>query len=130
MHLGNAITAHNEWKERFRTAIAKQVIIDMATVSADNCCVLGKWLYGEGKRLFGKLPSHTHCVATHKSFHREAGKIAEAINSHNLVEAGSMLATNTPFSDTSDALTAAILRLKKDATNSPGIISLIAKLSE
>lgn len=130
MHLGNAIAAHNEWKEKFRTAIAKQVIIDMATVSADNCCALGKWLYGEGKRLFGKLPSHTHCVATHKIFHREAGKVAEAINSHNFVEAESLLGTNKPFSDTSNALTAAILRLKKDATNSPGIISLIAKLSE
>jgi Chemoreceptor zinc-binding domain len=130
MHLGNAITAHNEWKERFRTAIATQDTIDMATISADNCCALGKWLYGEGKRLFGKLPSHTHCVATHKIFHREAGKIAEAINSYNYVEAESMLGTNTPFSNTSNALTAAILRLKKDATDSPGIISLIAKLSE
>ena len=130
MHLGNAITAHNEWKERFRTAIAKQDMVDMATVSADNCCALGKWLYGEGKRLFGKLPSHTHCVATHKIFHWEAGKIAEAINNHNFVEAESMLGTNTPFSDTSNVLAAAILRLKRDATNSPGIISLIAKLSE
>jgi chemoreceptor zinc-binding protein len=130
MHLGNAITAHNEWKERFRTAIAKRDIIDMATVSADNCCALGKWLYGEGRRLFGKLPSHTHCVATHKNFHREAEKIAEAINSHNFVEAESMLGTNTLFSETSNALTAAILQLKKDATDSPGIISLIAKLSK
>ena len=130
MHLGNAIAAHNEWKEKFRTAIATQDMIDMATVSAENGCALGNWLYGEGKRLFGKLPSHTHCVATHKIFHREAGKIAEAINTNNFLEAESMLGTNTPFSNTSNALTAAILRLKKDATDSPGIISLIAKLSE
>jgi chemoreceptor zinc-binding protein len=130
MHLGTAITAHNEWKKRFRTAITKRDMIDMAVVSADNCCALGKWLNGEGKRFFGKLPSHTHCVATHEIFHREAGKIAEAINSRKFDDAENMLGTNTPFSDTSNALTAAILRLKRDATNSPGIISLIAKLSE
>lgn len=130
MHLGNAIAAHNEWKDKFRAAIAKQDTIDMATVSADNCCALGKWLYGEGKRLFGKLPSHTHCVAIHRMFHREAGKIAEAINSQHFLEAESMLGTDTHFAKTSNALTAAILRLKKDAINSPGIISLIAKLSE
>ena len=130
MHLGNAIAAHNEWKEKFRTAIAKQDTIDMATVSADHCCALGKWLYGEGKRLFGTLPSHTHCVAIHGIFHREAGKIAEEINSQHFLEAESMLGADTPFANTSNALAAAILRLKKDATNSTGIVSLIAKLSE
>ncbi len=130
MHLGNAIKAHNEWKATFRTAISKHENLDTATVSADNCCALGRWLYGEGKRLFGHLPSHTHCVATHRNFHREAGKIAEEINAKNFVEAGSMLEAHTPFSETSNALAAAILGLKKDAASSNGIISLIAKLSE
>jgi hypothetical protein len=69
-------------------------------------------------------------VATHKLFHQEAGKIAEAINANNLVDADSMLAAHAPFSKTSNALAAAILRLKKDAASSPGFISLIAKLSE
>jgi len=87
-------------------------------------------LHGEGKKLFGTLPIHTHCVATHKLFHLEAGKIAEAINANNFVEAESMLAAHTHFSKTSNALAAAILRLKKDAASTPGFISLIAKLSE
>lgn len=129
MHLGNAIAAHDEWKTTFRTAIANHETLDAATISADNCCELGQWLYGEGKRLFGKLPTHTHCLATHKLFHQEAGKIAEAINANNLTGADSMLAAHTPFSKTSNALAAAILRLKKDAVGSQGFISLIAKLS-
>ena len=130
MHLGNAIAAHDEWKITFRTAIANHETLDLAMIAADNCCELGQWLYGEGKRLFGKLPTHTHCLATHKLFHQEAGKIAEAINAANFTDADSMMAAHTPFSRTSKALAAAILRLKKDAASSPGFISLIAKLSE
>jgi hypothetical protein len=130
MHLGNAIAAHNEWKAKFRTAITKNETLDTTTISADNCCELGKWLYGEGKTLFGKLPMHTHCVATHKIFHQEAGQIAEAINAKNFVEADSMLAAHTPFSKTSIALAEAILQLTKDAASSSGFISLIAKLSK
>jgi hypothetical protein len=130
MHLGNAIAAHDQWMTRFRNAIANHETFDAVTISADNCCDLGKWLHGEGKRLFGKLPIHTHCVATHKLFHQEAGKVAEAINAKNLVDADGMLASHTPFSEASKALAAAIMRLKKDAASSPGFISLIAKLSE
>jgi hypothetical protein len=61
MQLGNTITAHDERKEWSRTAIAKQDMLDMATVSEDNCCALGKWLYGEAPRKpqgFTRLP---HC---------------------------------------------------------------------
>ena len=129
MHLGNAIAAHEEWKTTFRSAIEQQAIVDAATVSVDNCCVLGEWLHGEGNALFGSLASHTHCVATHKVFHREAGRIAAAINDRNFVEAERMLAARAAFSNASNALAAAILRLKNDAAASGGVISLFAKLS-
>jgi len=130
MHLGNAIAAHDEWKARFRAAINANEMLDTTTISADNHCELGKWLHGEGKRLFGKLSMHPHCVATHKIFHQEAGRIAEAINAKKFVEADSMLAAHTHFSKTSIALTAAILRLNKDAERSSGFTALIAKLSK
>lgn len=130
MHLGNAIKAHQEWKVKFRSAIDTQEILDTVTISAENCCELGQWLYGEAKTLFGKLPSHTHCVATHRIFHREAGTIAAAINAKSFAEAAGLLDLRSQFSEASTALTAAILQLKKDALDAPGVISLIAKLSE
>jgi hypothetical protein len=130
MHLGNAIAAHEDWKTTFRNAIEHRTAIDAATVSVDNCCALGLWLYGEGNTLFGSLASHTHCVATHRIFHREAGKIAAAINAANFAEAERMLAAQEPFSAASNALAAAILRLKKDAAVSGNFISLLAKLSQ
>lgn len=129
MHLGNAIAAHEEWKNTFRMAIAGHKTFDLVAVSADECCELGQWLYGEGKRLFGNLPIHTHCLETHKVFHREAGKIAEAITACNFVHADSMLAEQALFSQTSSKLAAAIQHLKMDAESAPGFISLIAKLS-
>jgi hypothetical protein len=129
MHLGNAIAAHDEWKARFRTAIVESGTLDATTISADHCCELGKWLHGEGKTLFGKLSMHAHCVATHKIFHHEAGQIAEVINAKKFIEAHGMMAAHTPFTKASTALTAAILRLNKDAESSSGITSLIAKLS-
>ncbi len=130
MHLGNAIAAHDEWKTTFRTAITKNETLDATAISDDNCCELGKWLYGEGKTLFGKLPMHAHCVATHKIFHHEAGAIAEAINAKQFIESDNMLSAHAHFSLTSLALTAAILRLTKEAENSAGFISLVAKLSK
>ena len=130
MHLGNAISAHDEWKARFRAAISQRETIDAATVSADDGCALGQWLHGEGKALFGNLPSHTDCVATHRVFHEEAGKIAAAINAKDFDEAHGMLEAHTPFSETSNQLATAILRLKQDALGSGGFTSLIAKLSE
>ena len=130
MHLGNAIAAHNEWKAMFRLAIARLEILDAAIISADNCCELGQWLYGEGKALFGKLPSHTHCVSTHKIFHREAGTIADAINAKKFVAAGGMLSAQAAFSSASEALAEAVRQLKKEAASSPGFVSLIAKLSK
>ncbi|OGA12592.1 MAG: hypothetical protein A3H32_06290 [Betaproteobacteria bacterium RIFCSPLOWO2_02_FULL_63_19] len=129
MHLGNAIATHEEWKTALRNAIAGSATLDVVTISADNRCEFGQWLYGEGKRLFGELPIHAHCVETHRLFHVEAGKIAEAINVRNFVDANGMLASNTPFSKTSSALADSILQLRQEAVTSPGIISLIAKLS-
>lgn len=130
MHLGNAIAAHDDWKTRFRSAISKGETLDPATISSDTSCELGNWLTGEGKSLFGKLSMHAHCVATHKTFHDQAGRIAEAINAKKFVEAESMMAADTQFSRTSIALTAAILRLNKDAERSSGFVALIAKLSK
>jgi hypothetical protein len=130
MYLGNAIAVHDEWKDKFHTAITNNEMLDATAISADNCCELGKWLYGEGKTLFGNLPMHAHCVSAHKTFHQEAGLIAEAINAKNFVEADNMLSAHAHFSITSLALTAAILRLTKDAESSSGFISLAAKLSK
>ena len=80
-----------------KIAISKQEIMDVATISADDCCALGKWLYEEGKFQFGHLKSHADCVTQHAQFHQEAGKVAQAINAKQFNEAQAMIGPDTPF---------------------------------
>jgi len=45
------IDAHRQWKVKLRDAIENREKVDMTTLSRDDCCVLGKWIYGDGQRL-------------------------------------------------------------------------------
>ncbi len=114
MDLNKAIEKHADWKLKFRLAISKQETMDVEAISKDNCCELGKWLHGESKARFGKFTSHLACVGKHAAFHVEAGKIARTINSKKYAEAEAML-VGTPYTTASNAVGAAIIRLKKEA---------------
>ncbi len=78
--LDNSIKKHGDWKLKFRAAISKSEKMDAETIAKDNCCDLGKWLHGEGRRLYGKLGAFSECLQNHEKFHIEAGKVAILIN--------------------------------------------------
>ena len=115
MDLVSAIAKHTEWKTKFRGAITKKEQMDVATISKDNCCELGKWLHGEGKTQYGRLASHAECMQKHAAFHVEAGKVASAINAKKYTEAEAMLGGGTSYSQISSDVGVAISRLKKEA---------------
>jgi Chemoreceptor zinc-binding domain len=115
MDLSEAMKAHAEWKIKFRTAIAKSDTMDVTTISADNCCALGKWLHGEAKIKFGRLKSHADCLARHATFHKEAGKVATMINVKKFDEAEAALNPNTPFFTASNNVVVAIGALKRES---------------
>lgn len=115
MDLSKAIEAHVQWKTKFRAAIHKQESMDATTIGKDNCCELGKWLYGEGKSKHGSLPSFKDTVAKHSDFHAAAGKVAAAINAKQFAQADKMIAAGTPFAITSAAVGVILTRLKVDA---------------
>jgi methyl-accepting chemotaxis protein len=115
MDLNSAIQKHAEWKTRFRKAISGQETMDAATIAKGNCCELGQWLHGDGKRQFSKLPAHGTCVQMHAAFHVEASKVAKAINDKKFAVAESMLDTSTPYGKASSSVATAILQLKKAA---------------
>ena len=114
MDLKQALAAHVEWKIKFRTALANKESLDAATIARDDCCALGKWLHGESRAKFGKLPSHVLCVARHAEFHTAAAGLARLINGGNYAEAEAMLAPNTPYSRASAAVASAIMQLTHD----------------
>ncbi|HMM70878.1 MAG TPA: CZB domain-containing protein [Rhodocyclaceae bacterium] len=115
MDLTQAIQKHAEWKLKLRSAIANKEKMDVATISKDNCCELGKWLYGDGTAKFGAMASYATCVRKHAAFHVEAGKVARAINDGQYTAAESMLGAGTPYTAASSAVGVAIMALKKES---------------
>ena len=115
MDLGQAIQKHAEWKIKFRTAIEKQETVDAATIARDDCCELGKWLHGDGRRLFGARQSYLPCVQRHAAFHVEAAKVAQAINGKRFAQAETMLDGDSAYAEASSAVGVAIMKLKKEA---------------
>lgn len=113
MNLDNAILAHYEWKNKLKAAVAGKSQLDAATISRDDCCEFGKWLYGEGGGLFGKKPEFVTLLQRHKTFHAEAGKVASQINARKYDEALRMIESSTPFGTASVAVGVAVNALKR-----------------
>lgn len=114
MDFDQAISAHVEWKTRFRTAIAAQSQIDAATVSKDNLCPLGKWLHGDARAKYAHLAAFSTCLAAHAAFHREAGRVAGLINEHRFDDARAALEIGTPYAGASMNATVAITKLRRE----------------
>jgi len=116
MDLDQAISAHEQWTFKFRDAISANSAMDVETISKDNCCAFGKWLYGEGRTMHGNLNGFSELVGKHAEFHKQAGKVAMAINEKNHREAQDMIDyASMPFARAMQEVKAAILNLKREA---------------
>jgi methyl-accepting chemotaxis protein len=91
------IDGHRQWKAKLRDAIENRATVDTATLSRDDCCPLGKWVYGDGGQRFGHQPGFTALVERHKTFHRVAGNVGELINRKQYLEAEQAVSPGTPF---------------------------------
>jgi methyl-accepting chemotaxis protein len=115
MNIEEAVQKHAEWKLKFRSAISKREQMDAATISKDNCCQVGQWLYGEGKTRWGSKPEFQKALEKHKAFHVEAGKVAGLINAGKYAEAEAALGNGTAYSSASVEVGVALIALKKAA---------------
>jgi methyl-accepting chemotaxis protein len=107
-----AAAAHVAWRSKFLSAIETNGSFDVRTVSADNCCELGKWLHGGAKLRYRNSPALEDLIGAHAQFHCEAGKIAEVINRGDMERAQSMLAGGTPYAKASRVVGVALQKLK------------------
>lgn len=114
MNLDTAIAEHLLWKHKFCVAIARHEELDVAIISQDDCCELGKFLHGEAKARYGHLGSYMNCVSKHQIFHVEAGRIAAAINSKDYASAAVMMNATASFGLASSRVVTAITRLKEE----------------
>ncbi len=98
------IDGHRQWKVKLRDAIENGDQVDVATLSCDNCCSLGKWIYADGQRL-RERSSFTTLVNNHAHFHQVAGQVGQLINEGRYEQAEDALSPNTPFTHaTSDVV--------------------------
>jgi len=109
----------NMWNGKRNFApLYKKGKLDAVTIGADNCCELGKWLHGDAKRKFGRLAIYTDTVNKHAAFHKEAGKVATAINAGQFDEASNMLGMKTPYAIASSAVGVALMAFNSEVSKS------------
>jgi methyl-accepting chemotaxis protein len=90
------IDGHRQWKVKLRDAIDAGDKVDVATLSSDDCCGLGKWIYADGQRLRERA-SFVALVHNHAHFHQLAGQVGQLINDGRYAQAEDALAPNSPF---------------------------------
>jgi len=110
--LASAVKAHADWKLKLRNAATQQDTLDAATISRDNCCVLGKWLHGAGRPGYGHLPQFTALIEKHAEFHLQAGRVAQTINDGRYDQALTMISGGTSFNTASSDVVVAIRKLR------------------
>ncbi|TSE20976.1 Aerotaxis receptor [Tepidimonas alkaliphilus] len=108
-----AIKAHQQWRIKLRNAILKGEKLDVATIRRDDCCILGKWIYGAGGRQWGHLPLFATLVEQHKHFHQETGRVAELVNAGRAEEANRLLMGESPFIRAGRAVVDTLQKLKQ-----------------
>lgn len=77
LNLKQALEAHQALKGRLQKVLdgESNEHLDIAIVSQDVHCELGKWLYGNGKKLYGQLPGYEFVRTVHEEFHVCAGEV-------------------------------------------------------
>jgi aerotaxis receptor len=106
------IAAHQQWRVTLRNAALKNKKMDADNIRRDDCCALGKWVYGPGGKRWGTVPVFKELVKHHKTFHAEAGKVADAINQGNSKRAEQMMESGTPFVEAGHSVTQSIRSLR------------------
>jgi methyl-accepting chemotaxis protein len=109
------ITAHAQWKTKFRAAISQQEQLKADTIARDDMCELGKWIYAEGKAVLGQSHEFAKLVSEHKQFHRCAGDVAHIINQRRFEAATENIGPKSAFTQASNKVIATLGRMKRGA---------------
>jgi len=107
--IGKGVAAHAAWKARLRAAVSSgKFEVPSATVSRDDQCEFGKWLYG----LSGKETQTEHFSAVkrlHARFHEEAAKVVTLATSGEMGKAEEAIGVQGDYTKASGELTQAMV---------------------
>ncbi len=108
---GQAVAKHLEWKTRLRNAALRGEQLDAATIGRDDCCPLGQWLHGDGRR-WSTRPQFTTLLQQHADFHRAAGQVAQLVNRGDADGAHRAMHNGSSFADATQQVLQAIKALQ------------------
>jgi len=93
LDLNQALDAHLAWYTRLESVIEGKSgeALDVSIVSQDNCCALGKWIYGPARQNFAHLPDWELLRLAHAHFHLCAGEVLKAHQKGDQVAAINLL---------------------------------------
>ena len=93
INIKTAIDAHIRWRHRLESFVLgtseERLYYDL--VSADDQCVLGRWIHGEAQVKYGHLALFGELVTVHAQFHRHAGEVLGKANAGRHDEALALL---------------------------------------
>jgi len=112
-----ACRAHLLWKDKLISSGASGEKFDVATIKKDDCCELGKWLQGEGKRAYGTRFEFQHLLQNHREFHLVTSVVAEVANGKNLEQLSQHMNESSHFVAASLSVGLAIKHLKMAIAN-------------
>jgi methyl-accepting chemotaxis protein len=110
-----AIGAHGMWKARLSAAIdSGSSDAKPETVSVDNLCDFGKWLYGDSiDNAVKKSDHYQKCRDLHAIFHREAGNVLRLALQGQKEKAQQAMSYNGSFGSASAELTRAMINWER-----------------
>lgn len=110
--LDSALQAHQQWKARLQDAVLSGEALDVDLIRRDDCCDLGKWLYTEGRAVYGHTPEFVKLMGMHDDFHLVTSVVARIINGKDYEQAQAMLGGSSQFASASTAVALAIHQLR------------------
>ncbi len=95
-----ARTKHQAWKNRLRHFLDGQEPLTAAHAVSHKQCDLGKWLYSDGMRLYGDIPTMQEMEDVHEKMHGYIGDIIRHYNDGSKAEAEKLYQSVIQCSDT------------------------------
>ncbi len=115
MNFDDAIAAHSAWKARLRTYVKNpDHSLKAADIEVDSKCVLGQWIYGEGKQ-WSSSAGYSTLQREHAKFHVAAAAVVRKADSGQSVSEEIALGAASDFTTASAAVVNAIVRMRKEA---------------
>jgi methyl-accepting chemotaxis protein len=112
MDFTEAIRAHAEWKLRLSLYLRRpNGTLVAREVAADDRCVLGKWLGGEGLA-HAALPGFGELRQAHARFHRAAADIVRRADAGESVLEDVALGGNSEYAQASNEITRLLMEMR------------------